>query len=170
MMKALKLSALILVSGFATAGTNQIGAGYAHTSGDGAKLNGGALSYAYEFDNQWQISSHVTLTGATDEYKVEGYKVKETDGYGSVTVGAGYRINDYIAPFVEVGAARVGVKVESKELDESITDHASGVAYTVGARVYPVKNWFVDVAYQGAHIGKDVGQLNSFIIGGGYSF
>lgn len=178
MKKVILASMLAVCASSAFAGDHTVSIGYANDNiGDGEHLQGVIVSYDYNNDTSpIGFTSSLSLTGKdyneSNTYS-DGWneKAEVTAGKGSLLVGANYRVNDYIAPYVLVGVARGGLETkysndDGVKLDE--TNHDTGFAYGAGIRITPIENVSIRAGYEGTKLFDT--QINGFNVGVGYTF
>ncbi|MDA8518505.1 outer membrane beta-barrel protein [Citrobacter sp. Igbk 16] len=134
---------------------NVVTGGYAHTKTAGNSFNGVNFKYGYtpnEMDLGVISSLTVTANGDDDIDR----------GYGSALVGASYRVNDVLKPYVMIGVGRGAVK------EDGDTDTSTGFAYGAGIQVTPISGFTLDAGYEGSKVFGS--QVNSVVIGAGWKF
>ncbi|MFL4401430.1 Ail/Lom family outer membrane beta-barrel protein [Citrobacter portucalensis] len=134
---------------------NVVTGGYAHTKTAGNSFNGVNFKYGYtpdEFDLGVVSSLTITVNSNDDIDR----------GYGSALVGASYRVNDVLKPYVMIGVGRGAVKTDGD------TDTSTGFAYSAGIQLTPISGFTVDAGYEGSKVFGS--QVNSFVVGAGWKF
>lgn len=151
---------LSLCAAFATpvlAAESVVTGGYVHTqtAGNSNSLNGVNFKYGYTPDeSDLGVMSSLTLS-ANDDEKIDR-------GYGSALIGASYRVNAVVKPYVMVGIGRGSMKIDGD------TDTSTGFAYGAGVQLTPVSGFTIDAGYEGSKIFGS--QANSVVIGAGWKF
>lgn len=137
------------------AGESVVTGGYVHTRTDGQNLNGLNAKYGYTPDeSDLGVITSLTIS-ANDDNDIDR-------GYGSALVGASYKVNDVIKPYVMVGIGRGAIKANGE------TDTSTGFAYGAGIQFTPIAAFTVDAGYE---VSKVFGaQVNSIIVGAGWKF
>lgn len=172
-MKKIILAVVIAAASIsaANAAEHVITGGYAQTKSDGVKLSGLNLKYGYTPDESAVgVMSSLTITGKSEDYSESGYKASADYAYGSLMVGASYKVNEYVKPYALVGVGRGAVDAKFSGYGSSYheKDTDTNLAYGVGVQFTPVKGFTIDAGYEGS---KAFGsQVNSFVVGAGYRF
>lgn len=139
----------------AYAGENVVTGGFGHTRLDGNNLNGINAKYGYTPDeSDVGVMSSLTISANDDD--------NITRGYGAALVGASYRVNDFLKPYVMAGIGRGALKVDGD------TDTSTGGAYGAGVQLTPFSDFIIDAGYEGS---KTFGsQANTIVAGVGWKF
>ena len=87
------------------AGESVVTGGYVHTRTDGQNLNGFNAKYGYTPDeSDFGVMTSLTIS-ANDDNDIDR-------GYGSALVGASYKVNDVVKPYVMAGEVRSKLMVK----------------------------------------------------------
>lgn len=95
-----------------------------------------------------------------------GKVLTEKQQYYSLNVGPSFRLNDYVSAYALAGVSQTESTVSTRQGKSS--DKHTSISYSAGVQVNPIKNWAIDVAYEGSGSGE--WSTNVFIIGVGYRF
>ncbi|MDA8511107.1 MULTISPECIES: outer membrane beta-barrel protein [unclassified Citrobacter] len=146
---------VLALSASVLAGENVITGGYVHTKTAGKSLSGFNAKYGYTPDeSDLGVISSLSIS-ADNENDIDR-------GYGSALVGASYRINDVLKPYVLAGIARGAIKADGD------TDTSTGFAYGAGIQLTPIAGFTIDAGYEGSKIFGS--QANSVVLGAGWKF
>lgn len=137
------------------AGESVVTGGYVHTRTDGQNLNGFNAKYGYTPDeSDFGVMTSLTIS-ANDDNDIDS-------GYGSALVGASYKVNDVVKPYVMAGIGRGAIKANGE------TDTSTGFAYGAGIQFTPIAGFTVDAGYEGSKVFG--AQANSIVVGAGWTF
>lgn len=186
------LTSCILFTGLVQAKepSDTLSIGYARVntsfSGQSNELNGTNIKYRHELNNSIGVVGSLTIAKNEDdtygEYRGYGYDsatgkwvsdklmygkvVTEKQHYYSVNMGPSFRLNDYISAYALAGVGQLKSVVSTR--NGRTEDKNTALSYSAGVQFNPVKNWAVDIAYEGYGSGDK--HANAFIVGLGYRF
>lgn len=183
--------ATITGNAFAAVSSNTLSLGYTHATvktPDNGKhdLKGTNFKFRHEFSSWLGLMGSFTLAKNENNhngwYQGYGYDkdagkwvqdklmygkvITEKQQYYSLSVGPSFRLNDYVSAYALAGASQTKSTVSTRQ--GKISDKHTAISYSAGVQVNPVKNWAIDVAYEGS--GSGDWSTSAFIIGVGYRF
>lgn len=146
------------------------------------------IKYRHEINHHLGIIGSFTHTAQEEKINVSSFNnFMQLDSmeisYSSLSVGPGYRFNDYISIYGLVGFARSRIEFEGKvgmlgiatiPVSRSIKSKNAFV-YGAGVQFNPVKNLAIDVSYEYTklsykNIDLDDINIGSWMLGVGYRF
>ena len=171
MKKVMMLAILGVAASSSVFAGSDVSVGYANSRADGTNLNGINIKYAYNPEGSaLGVISSLTLTGKKETDEQYGIKGEADYAYGSALIGVQYDVNDSLTPYIMAGVGRGAVKVKLSgygERDEE-TYRENGFAYGAGMKVHVTPSFFIDGSWEGTKVFDT--QVNTFSVGGGYSF
>lgn len=161
----------------AYADTQTVTVGYAQAKiKDLKNMKGINAQYHYDFNNNLGIAVSGTYMQANDKSNSNQTTTdKLKSKYYSVLAGPEYRINDMVAVYGLVGVSSLKNDRHCENESTICKEKSSHVnlAYGAGVQVNPIKNFAVNVGYEGTRSkimnGKEKA-INGINIGVGYSF